>query len=292
MLTVINGDQRTPLDDGSLCVLVGYDGWGASPCHRLSSRGPQQHGDTDRGFRLDPRIGRLVLQFDCTELPQMYAKRTELLRLFAPQNSPVLEWVFASGATRNIACVYAGDMTMPWEPGDWAAPKIAVSLKASDPTFYDPTEVTASWSLPTTVGFRFPFHFPFMFGSDSISAVLSITYAGSWLTYPIIEITGPLENARIENLTTGEELDFAGYSIAAGEMVAINTAYGYKTAENNFGTNLIDKLTDPNDLATFHIEASSVGLPSQVNDIVLSGVGYNSALTSARVRYYTRHTGI
>ena len=40
---------------------LGDQGFGLAPLHRITTRGPLQHGDSDIDFRLDPRILQIPL---------------------------------------------------------------------------------------------------------------------------------------------------------------------------------------------------------------------------------------
>jgi hypothetical protein len=54
-------DTAVSISDGTLAEILDWDGLGGGDLTRQSSRGPMQHGDTDEGFLLEPRLITLVL---------------------------------------------------------------------------------------------------------------------------------------------------------------------------------------------------------------------------------------
>lgn len=291
-LSVIVGGTEYSLDDGTWVVLTAFDGWGMAPQHRLNERGPMQHGESDVGYRLDPRFGVLVFRVNETTLAGMWVARRGLIGLFAPQSNPVLKWVLDGGAERRIACHYAGDMGMAWEQRAWAAQQVTVRLKAPDPTFYDPTAVAVTFALGGgSDAFEIPLPIPWPIGVSTLDVTKTITYMGDWLTYPhLLRIKGPITDACITNLTTGEILDFDGYTIADADYYDLDLRYGYKTVVDSTGTNKIEELTEDSDLATWHLAAAPEA-PGGQNDINVTGSAVN-ANTEVYLQYYKRYLGI
>ncbi len=290
MLSVINESVTTALDDGTIGLLVGHTGWGMPPQHRLAERGPLQHGDSDKGFRLDPRFGSLVFLFPAKTLSDMYDRRDAILDLIGPNRSPTLKWVLPNGTTRHIDVVYSGDMGLDWDVDDWAAQKFAITLKAPDPTFYDPDQVALAFAQAGGSAWNIPWLIPWTMGSAALDESTIINYAGNFLTYPITRIIGPLTNPVIENQTTGEKLDFTGISIGAFHWYEIDCSYGVKTVVDDLGANKIDDLTTDSDLSTFHI-APDPEAPGGANSIHVTGTGANAA-TKVNMSFYARYLGI
>jgi len=290
-VSVIIGSNEYSLDDGTLVRLVGHDGWGMAPLHRISDRGPEQHGETDLGYRLDPRYGTLVFRLAVTELDTMYSRRNTLITRFAPQNNPILKFDLDYGE-RRIACHYVGDMSLPWSPNDWATQKLAVRLKAADPTFYDPTERSITFGLGGGGdAFEIPLAIPWEIGASTLDQTVGIDYAGNWLTYPHrIRIAGPITDAVITNVTTGEVLDFTDTTIGDGDYYDIDCRYGYKTVVDADGNNVIDDLTEDSDLGTWHLAADPEA-PAGHNDINVTGSAVDEG-TEVYVSYYDRFLGI
>jgi hypothetical protein len=122
------------------------------------------------------------------------------------------------------------------------------------------------------------------------AGILDIAYLGTWLTYPTIIITGPLNDAVITNQETGEKIQF-DYHIPAGRIVTIDLAYGVKTITDDLGTNLIGVLSSDSDLATFHI-APDPEVAGGLNHIAITGTGESIGTTQIEIQFYTRYIGI
>lgn len=289
----IVGANTYNLNDGSICWLESSDGLGMAPMHRIVDRGPMQHGDSDLGYRLDPRTIRLVFGIDGVSNQDRYNKRATLLDLFRPRTSPIqLRWTFNdTGDVRQIDAFYSGDMTLPTQAGDGFHQSVGVSLVAHDPTFYDPEGKTLAFANQVGPGtFDVPTPIPTSIGSTTAAYTWSIQYAGTWLTCPaLIRIGGPYNNVVVTNDTTGEKLDFTNINIPAGDAYLIDCRWGKKTVTNAAGGNKIADLSPDSDLATFHI-APDEEAPGGYNTISVSGDGTNNN-TRVDVVYYNRYIG-
>jgi len=271
MLTLIRGGKRYSLDDGSIAYLLAYDGWGMPPTHRLQTRGPLQHGEFDLGFRLDPRIGRIVLAIKGNSRNDMLIKSEALIRLFKPADDTLsLEWQYGD-IIRLIDVIAIGDMTMPSSDQSGFTQKIVITLNASDPTFYGPSDKTVIFS--SGVGEYLcviPMEVPTYVGTNVLDQSEIINYGGSWDSYPYIRIVGPITDCVIRNSTTGDKLDFSGKTIAPGGYYDIDTRYGFKTVKDDQGANRIMDLNSDSDLATFRLVAKSYSLDG-INNIHITG---------------------
>ena len=137
-----------------------------------------------------------------------------------------------------------------------------------------------------------PTPIPFTVGTSTIDIDKTIEYPGTWHSFPHkIRITGPIDDAVITNVTTGEKLDFTGDSIAATHYYDIDLRYGYKTVLLDGITDKVAELTDDSDLATWHIAAASNAATTMTNVINVSGSAATSA-TSVGISYYVRYLGI
>lgn len=284
-LELIRGGTAYSLDDGTYCKWIGDDGWGIAPLHRLTERGPLQHGDTDRGFRLDPRIGQLALIILADTEDEMYTARATLLGLFAPAETLALRWTLP-GRTRQIDVHLVSGMTMSsTERGVWAQ-KVAVTLRAPDPTFYDPAGKAVTFRLGGGGdALVIPMEVPMVVGASVIDSSTVVDNDGDWFSYPhLIRITGPIEDPVITNETTGEKLDFTGTTIAALDYYDLDLRYGHKTVVDSTGANKIADLTGDSDLATWHLEPGE-------NSIRVTGLDATEA-TKVEISFFMRYMGI
>lgn len=285
---IVDGVEHALSEIGSL---IAHDGWGMAPLHRLESRGSEQHGLIDEGYRLDARLADLVFRLPGGTLDDLYAQREAALRLFSPLAPIILKWSLGSGV-RYIDCEYYGDLSMDWSADDWAAPKLAVTLRAADPTFYDPAAVAVTFVLGggSDTG-AVPTPVPTGVGASSIDASQAITYPGTWQALPeLIRVTGPITNFVLSNEITGDAIRAkSGVSIGAGHYYDIDPRYGEATVLDDTGANVISNLQDDDDLTVFHLAAAPEA-PGGVNVLRLTGSGVNSA-TKLELTYFVRYLG-
>lgn len=433
--TTYNLSDRNPFD------VVTVTGVGSAPVRRLSQRGPLQNGETDIGFRLDPRSINLVLAFAPATLALADAARDTLARIFGPRQSiPVqLRYTRDDAAVRQLDCYAVGMVDMPVTEEDRVGvlQRVAVQLVAPEPLWYDPSLNTSAlstsvsdifsaggmiaagdiknsvtnpavgavmgstdfsvgaftvyarttldndadstsqlFSLGTfdgtytdTVQFYYQaaginqqklfaqvilstaammggglhnYFFVYdgttmrvyedavqkisaihewafdvrlassqwrggtgyewdqavthaavyskVLSTEERNAIIALTSVptysvgvvndGSFDENPIIALTGPLVNPKVTNMATGEVLDFAGTTIAAGETYTIDLRYGKKTITDSLVANRIAALTSASDLASFHLVPGT-------NLLTMTATGVDSN-SGARVYHYDR----
>ncbi len=283
------------LKDRAIIGSVG--GHGMPPIEYQTQRGPQQHGETVIGYRLSPRIMQMVYRRNGCDRQDYWNHRLELLDVLRPNrmttgSKPIagtLRKILPDRSRRDIDVLIeqgpsfegSGDQ---WD--EWAFEE-ALRFVAYDPTFYDPTLVTTTVSLPVNNQLSFPASFPISFGASSITTTVAKTYIGTWLTYPIIHFSGPLTAVIITNLTTNESVQFA-HVLAAGQTATMDLRFGFKTVLDGAGNNLIGSVSG--DIGTFHLEAAPLA-PGGVNQLqfYVSAIGPGGVV---EVDYYTRYVGI
>lgn len=287
---IVNGITY-PLDDGTYCYWVGDDGLGMAPMRRLSERGPLQHGDTDRGYRLDPRMIRLVLDIVATSRSDLFSKRQSLLSMFSPLNPNIILQLELDALTYRIDTHYIAQMAMPSSERLGWNQTVVVDLKANDPTFYQATGNSVTFTLGAGLDkHEVPTIIPMTLGGTDIVSSIPITYTGTFPTNPIIRIYGPVTNPIITNSSTGDKLDFTGITIVETDYYTIDTRYGRKTVTSKVGTNKLSELSNDSDLATFALMPDpEVG--DGVNAITIFGYDANT-VTKIDVNWNNRYIGI
>lgn len=306
--------QSYQFDNARDDILLAFQGYGMPGIEYIDQQGPFQHGKTLLDYRLQPRIIQLEHRREGCDRYDYWTNRGGLLNILRPNRQ--LPNSFELGKLRKIlpgnvkrdidVLVQQGpSFAARNDGGDWLDFTDTIQFIAPDPTFYDPDEVTVVWTITVTgelffysVAFPNDLFFPISFGTDVLSGSASLHYTGTWLAFPTIVMTGPINQPIIENLTTGEKIQLV-YYVAAGEVVTISLPFGNKTVTNNFGQNLIGNVSTDSDLATFHIapepEATWCGThprPCGVNSFSVSGGGGVAGVTTITMRYNTRFIGI
>lgn len=290
ILDVTVGGVTTVLSDGAPFAVLSAEG-GMATVRRITERGPQQHGETDTDFRLEPTLFPLGLIAYAASIADHFTVRDQLLRLFRPSRTPIaLRWTLENGSVRQLDVHVAGRLAFNSVDSRGFTQRCVIPLAAADPTLYDPTQEAVTYGVGAgNTGWAFPITFPEGFGSSNVSQSRAIAYAGSWRAFPTITITGPITDCVITNTTTGDKLDFTGVTIAAANTYTIDLAYGRKTVVNQLGVNKVADLTTDSDLATFALEAANEA-PGGVNTITVTGSSANTN-TEIYLRYYPRYVG-
>jgi len=286
------GSESLSLSDGNPFWLAGYVGLGMAPLHVITSRGPEQHGETRVDFRLDPRAFSLVLGMAPDTASDLQTYKDQLTAFLTPWGDGLLlEWLLANGATRRITCMRCGDGDMSSADKQGFMQRAAVEFHAGDPTFYDPVAGAQTFDLGGAAdGFAVPTAVPTAIGASTIDQTHLVTYPGSAPSSPVVRIVGPITNPIITNVTTGKVLSFTGYTVAAADWYDTDTRYGQQTVVDAAGASQIAKLTDASDLGTFALAPWPVAAGG-VNAIRVTGSAITAA-TQVIVTWWNRYLGI
>lgn len=291
--------EEFSLNDWNGTWILGGDGFGMPPIEYKTSHGPFQHGETPIDFFLRPRIIQYQFRIqECNRL-RYFNLRNKCLNYLRPNRQLVntfqtgtLRKILSDGRKRDIRVFIEEGPTFPFTNDSWDEWGSMNTLRfiAFDPTFYDPTSASASFTLTPITNLVFPITFPIAFGTTTIDNTVSITYPGTWHDYPTITLVGPLAGIIITNETIDEKIHLS-YSIPTGRTVTINLAYGEKTVEDDLGNNLIGSISSDSDLATFRIVPDPEA-PGGINAIRALGAGVLAGSTQISISYNVRYIGI
>ncbi len=290
-LDLTMGATRYRLSD--LALWLEEDGIGPAPGHRLSERGPQQHGDSDLGYRLDPRFVQYAFLLSARTQAGLREKRQQFNRAMRWTERPMhLAHVYDDGVTLQLDVLFNGLV-----PGQWIGPtsqRVVASFKANDPTWYDPTPVVLPFNPGgSTHVLSVPVSVPMRVGVSTMNALRLLPYNGDVDSYPVIRIVGPVTNLVITNNVThadGREeaftLDFTGTTIPSGVIWTIDTRYGAKTIVDNAtpSNNQIGTLVDAtSQLTGFRVVAGD-------NSVRVTGTAI-TGVTQVIFQYHHRYSG-
>ncbi len=293
ILTAKVGPNTYNLSDGTIAWRILDDNLAMTPLHRIEEKGPLQDGVTDLTFRLDPRYFQLVLKTQGTSLANLYDRRAQIINIFKPlKKTPIiLNYLLPNGAVRQIDTYMSGELKMDETAREGFLQTAVISLKAPDPTFYDPNQVSINYGITTGgVSGAVPLAIPMPVGSSVVNQTVSISYPGSWPGFPTILVYGPLTDPIINNLSTAEKLDLTGLVLIAGDIVTIDTRFGYKTIKDQNGVSKLSFLSNDSNLATFHLDVDPIA-PSGNNSIKVNASGAGTA-TQIYLQFYPRYVGI
>jgi len=281
-VSLIRGSSVFNMSDNTYCRVTAMQGIGPMPVQRIVEQGPLQHGATDRGFRAQQRLIRLMLYFQAGDPTTYWGRREDLNEILEPTNAlGQLRFDLGNGSRRQIDVALQGAV-MDSRAGDAGVEQFAVDFLCPNPAFYDPNGKAVTFGIDySSKTFEIPMIIPLGIGQSIIDASQTITYAGSWRSYPYrIRIVGPITDCVITNESTNEKLDFTGSSIAAGDRRDIDLRYSYKTIKDSTGANQIAELTADSDLTSWHLDTISV---------TATGA---TAVTEIYISYYEYYNGI
>ncbi len=300
---LITPDGKIITLDGvdDISMPIPFDGQGLPPVEYVTQQGPQQHGKTVISYRLQPRLMQAVVRWNGRNRKMYWDLRSELLDLLRPNRIQVgsvpnkcqLRKIFPDFTIRDIDVLVDQGPNFSPGNGDWDEFSFeeAIRFIAHDPTFYDPNVETLSVSMSAIGQLSVPIHVPIHFGPGIQTVITPIAYVGTWLTYPVITMTGPLTAVIITNQTTGEEIQFTK-QLGIGQRAVIDTRFGIKSVvDPDLPT------TDPNynligyvfgDLGTFHLDPApqAVGGVNTVSIYIVSPGGSGSVAFEYNARYF------
>lgn len=283
--------------------VVAHDGLGMPSVQRVLQEGPYQHGATQINARLQPRVITLSLaNLRDDAFGGSWTKRDNLLAMLNDISRPLYLDVqtpvsyFADNNDYRMDVYYLDSLTMPRAGEHDGFDRYVLQFIAHDPVWYDPEPVVITMSVTTGgEGLEIPMEIPFGLGGSVVDVTEQFLYPGTWLSYPIIRITGPIEDAVLTAYSIADEsqtvkLSFDGVTIAAGDYYEIDCRYGYKTVVDKTGANKIGDLTSDSDLATFCI-APHPYFQDGANQFILTGTS-GTVATACTITYYNRYIGI
>lgn len=290
-------DQKSGHPSGRWLMSVA--GMGMPDIDYIEQSGPYQHGSTILDYRLRPRTLTYLHSRSARSRDDYWDMRADVINYLRPNRQAAnamalgkLRKILPDGSKRDIdALVISGPVfsardTKAWR--EWMMQE-PIRFYCPDPTYYDPTPTALDLSASFCDDLIFSFDFPFVFCHEGEGYSDTVTYTGTWSTYPTFSIVGPVNDLVIRNVTTDETLSFTRH-LGASDSLTITLSYGNKTIVDNSGANWIGALSTDSDLATWHI-APAPEAPGGVNQLLISGYGTN-ANTAAWISYYTRYIGI
>lgn len=302
-------------DDRDTFFMYDETGWGMPAIEYITQQGPFQHGETPIDYRLKTRIIQFTHRKNACNRFGYWDNRSGIINLLRPNRQFVntflpgrLRKILPNGEIRDLYVLIDSGPAFTQVSDSWNEYSFNESLRfiAHNPIIFDPELNEAAWVLESQGNLIFyePVNWEnrlvfegnaldtggIWFRESSIGDVIYITYTGTWQSYPMFIITGPLEKLRILNSTTNEKIEL-DYDVALGETVTINLEYGQKTVSNNFGTNLAGTVTTDSDLATFHLAPDPEAL-NGVNALTVFGDNADIANTQVKLTWYTRYIGI
>jgi hypothetical protein len=275
--------------------LLSYEGLGAPPIQFITRRGYKMNGQVLIDTLLNSRS--LDIQFwhsPACDRQDYWDVRAELHNIFRPnRGGPLTLTLFEPGGNqRAIQAWVDPGFSFPMDDNNWSVNE-TLSLTAFDPIWYDPDATSTDYDMTGQVNtdLVFPITFPIIFGTSGlIFSTGSITYPGTWKTYPVFTLTGPYTSATISNLQTNAVLTMV-VPISAGETRIIDLTPGSQRIEDANGVSRFNELGEDSNLVELNIrpDPEVAGGIQTIRVIMLNGTMGQSG---AHIQYFNRYYAI
>lgn len=106
---------------------------------------------------------------------------------------------------------------------------------------------------------------------EAYSASVTAENLGTFGTPPVLTVSGPAENPRIENVTTGKVMEFSDLTLLEGELLLINCSNQSATKIDAFGeeTDVTGSLTLSSDWLSLEPGSNVLTLRDETPDVLL-----------------------
>lgn len=303
-ITTFDGLTYQMTDYNTRAVLTTPGELGLPPINYATRKPYKQPGEVLLNYDLEVRdFSILMSQRGCSR-EEYWQARQDLIQVTRPNRGGVitLTIIMADNTRRAIRAVCVTPTFPATSVDEWREWGFTeeIQLKALDPVWFNPT----STELELTQGQLSELAFPITFDDDNIYfddagffGRATITYTGTWYSWPIITITGPFDTAFIfhENLNL-----FIQYlqPLAAGSTLVIDLSRVATVANEQpnvkVTVNGIDRygfLAPNSDIADFRIEVDPL-VAGGINQIGFNLPGFSIPDTSVSITYPTRYIGI
>lgn len=292
-ITTFDGKTLHMFDSDVRLIL--YGNYGAPPTTFQTRRGYLQDGETEIGFLLGPRHVSVQLFREPTCNRQTYwDHRKELHDFLRPnRNGPmVFTLIRPDGSRRSLTVRGNPGLEFPIEPPDensWVV-KAPLEFVAYDPLWFDPSQHSSVLVGTVDTDLVFPITFDashIVFGVSGVVSKTTVNYQGTWITYPIITITGPYTTVNIQNLSTGVLISL-NVAISAGDKRILDLTPGQQTVKDGSGNNKFGDLGPNSNLVDFDIRPNPM-VANGVNVIQSQFIGGTLGQNFMTLSYYDRY---
>jgi hypothetical protein len=285
------------LNNGFDRAVTVIGGRGMSGVEFITQQGYLQPYPVVKGWRLEPRTVTLTLTFANTERLEYWSRREELVnQLRFNRGGPfILRHIRQDGTQRDLYCHSLASPLYEDEIGTWETDTEEITLIAHDPLFKNPVSQTLydSYSVSAEKELVFPITFPIHFEPSLYhTLILPISYTGTFVTYPVLQVNGPYTQIVFTNQATGAQVGLV-VPILVGETRVIDLNPRRRTIVDGSGADRFNELLLPeSNLTAFNIRPKGIswenspfeGVPDGLNNIAVIATDASNA-TSVYITY-------
>ncbi|MBA3867790.1 MAG: phage tail family protein [Anaerolineae bacterium] len=270
--------------------LLTYSGLGAADTQFITRRGYKQNGSTEIDYLLQPRTITVELwRSPACDRQTYWNNRAELHNFLRPNRNGPITFTLRTpnGDLRSIVVRADPGLALPSQSGNnnWNIQE-SLDFIAFDPLFFNSAQTAITLSSAVQTQLVFPITFPISFGTSDVSLTTgTITYTGTWKSYPIITLAGPYTRA-VLNQQSGVTI-YMSVAIAAGETRIIDLTPGAQSITDGNGVNKFSDLGVGSNLIDFAI-LPDPEIAHGIQAITIQLVGGTNGVSGASLNYYER----
>lgn len=267
--------------------------FGAPPTNFVLRSGYKQDGATEIAYFLQQRDFEIDFwRQDACDRTTYWENRAALLEIFRPNRGGQLTFAVnrEDGSRRALKVRAQPGPAFTSQRTNNFNVRETLAFTAFDPVWFDPTQNALSVSSAVSNDLVFPITFPIQFGASGVLFTQSITYTGTWKTFPTLKFTGPYTSVTVVNEATGYQI-FMTVPIAAGETRTLDLTPGNQSLVNQDGNDAFGDLGPLSNLVNFAIlpDPEVAGGTQTIQATFYGGLGGSSAF---EIDYYDKYIGI
>lgn len=198
--------------------------WGLGmpkPNHRMFPSDTQD-GSSYGGVNMLSRMVSLRIGLEADNRAELESLRDNVFRLFSPSHELLLRISRQDGTVRSLYGYYQEGLEYDSGTRYGSMEPFVVVIECPDPiSVGDMREADISGSVSTGSTWTIPMTIPFVIGPGEWNARHPTHYAGTYKSYPCIDIHGPADTFTLRNVTTGGSLILAK-SVGTGIIISVD----------------------------------------------------------------------
>lgn len=274
-------------------AMISYGDFGAPPVNFITRRGYKQTGDTFLDYTIGRRNITLELNHaDCDDRATYWAFRAELHDLLRHNRGGLMTYILIrpGNTKRSLKVLPEPGMSFPPSGDNWEI-RESIRFAAFDPIWFDPDAASLTLSGAVGTDLVFPITFPIVFGPSGVNFTTgTLTYPGTWVSYPTFVLTGPYDWVTIQNVQTAVSIGLS-VPIGAGETRTIVLTPGEQSVTDQAGMNKFSDLAPNSNLIDFNIRPDPLVAGGQ-QEITIQMQGGSVGVSGATISYYDRYVAI
>lgn len=283
------------LSDGYARYVLRTPGQMGIPAVEAITMQAGQQGRLYRDFILQPRELELQIRYQGCNRSQYWQGRQELLNVLRPNRNGELWYslTLEDGTNYMIRGIIAGTPFSAASDGwdEWGYTE-TLTIICNDPIWYGGDSTTLYVTGVSVTQLVFPITFPNVYFQENTNTgtTVSVTYTGTWYSYPLFRIQGAFSGLTLTHAEKGVSIRL-NYGVGVDDYVVIDLEN--RLVYNSIGTDLFSYLGGESNLVDFRLEPDPV-LTDGINTIVIAidDAVFDPLARNRYMTYSNRYIGI